>query len=109
MLGVVEIDLDGRIAAIVLLDLEDFAPPSRSSTPDTSPAKRPPIRTRGRLISGRIRGDQSTGACQRPRRTWINVDHRRETAMGSGDLIAYSAPGRNETKATRLMSRPCIG
>ena len=40
---------DDRIAAVVDFDLDDIEPPSRNSTPGTSPAKRPPTRTHGRL------------------------------------------------------------
>ena len=67
-------------------------PPSRNSTPGTSPAKRPPTRARGRSISGsyaainRHELPLTTPDC-------VNIDRRREIAMGVGDLIAYIGAG----------------
>ena len=52
ILNVVEIDADERIAAVVVFDPDDSTPPSRSSTPATSPAKPPPTRTHGRSSRG---------------------------------------------------------
>ena len=60
--------------------------------PDTSPGKRPPTRTHGRSISGsyaainRHEMPLTTPDC-------VNIDRRRETAMGVGDLIAYIGAG----------------
>ena len=48
VLQVVEIHADERIAAVFTFDLEDFDAAIAGSTPDTSPAKRPPMRARGR-------------------------------------------------------------
>ena len=60
LLHIVEINADERIGAVVIFDLEDFPPPSPSSTPDTSPAKRPPTHAHGRS-SCRVT-PRSTGA-----------------------------------------------
>ena len=49
VLGVVEINADERIAAFVVSNPTTSTPPSRSSMPGTSPAKRPPTHIRGRL------------------------------------------------------------
>ena len=62
-------------------------PRSRSSTPDTSPAKPPPTRTRGR-------SSRPPYAAMRPARDrattpdWVNIDRRR-LAVETGDLAAY--------------------
>ena len=62
-------------------------PPSRNSMPATSPAKRPPTRTRGQ--SSRGPSPHSTGS-ETPRTTpdWVNVDHRRATRFAPDDLTA---------------------
>ena len=53
-------------------------PPSRNSTPGTSPAKRRPTRTRGRSSQGP--SPRSTGAnSPRRRPDWVNIDHRRRS------------------------------
>ena len=55
-------------------------PPSRSSTRDTSPAKRPPTHTRGRVIAGST--PRSTGTnCPRLTPDWVNIDHRLRIAI----------------------------
>ena len=51
-LDIVEIDADERIVAVVVFDLDDFDAAIANSMPDTSPAKRPPTRTRGRSSRG---------------------------------------------------------
>ena len=48
ILGLVEINADERVVASVAFDPDESTRPSKSSTPGTSPAKRPPTRTRGR-------------------------------------------------------------
>ena len=49
VLSLVETDLDGRIAATILLDLEDLDAAIEELDEPTSPAKPPPTHTRGRL------------------------------------------------------------
>ena len=67
-------------------------PPSQSSTPATSPAKRPPTRAHGR--SSRVATPRSTGTnYRRPRRTASSIDHRRGAAFAPGDLIEYFRAG----------------
>ena len=75
VLDIVEINADDRIAAQVMFDSTTSTPPSRSSTPGTSPAKRPPTRTHGR--SSRAPMPRSTGANSRTTPDWVNIDHRR--------------------------------
>ena len=62
--------------------------PSRSSMPGTSRAKRPPMRTRGRLSRGTYaafnRHELNTTAPD-----WVHIDHRRGTPFASSDLTAY--------------------
>ena len=47
-LGIIEIDADDRLVAAVLFDVDDIDAALQNSTRGTSPAKRPPTRTRGR-------------------------------------------------------------
>ena len=75
MLGIVEIDAEERMSRRVVFDLNESTPPSRSSTPGTSPAKRPPTRTRGRSSQGCYAGFNRH---ELPATTpdWVTVDHR---------------------------------
>ena len=54
-------------------------PPSRNSTPDTSPAKRPRSRTRGRQSRGLCGAQSARNPLTTP--DWVNVDHRRATTL----------------------------
>ena len=109
VLGVVEIDADNRIAATRRCSTPTTStPPSRSSTPDTSPAKRPPTRTRGRSSSGTY---AALNRHELPATTpdWVNVDHRHVTAIAPGDLIANLRASWDLTPEPASTSRPCIG
>ena len=80
MLGIVEIDADDRIVARVSFDPDDIDAAFEELDARTSPAKRPPTRTRGR--SSR----ETYAAFNRhelPATTpdWVNIDHRRATAF----------------------------
>ena len=61
-------------------DPDDSTPRSRNSMPDTSPAKRPPTRTRGRLSQ---RAYAALNRRELPATTpdWVNIDHRRGIAV----------------------------
>ena len=73
MLSIVEIDADNRTRPPPSSSTPTTStPPSRNSTPGTSPAKRPPTRTRGRSTRG------ST-----PRSTGTNFPRRRRTGSTS--------------------------
>ena len=87
-----EIDVDERIASIVVFDVDDF---------DTAIAE-----LDARYLTGEAAAHSRTWSVisgsyaainrhEQPATTpdWINVDHRRETAMGPGDLIAYIGAG----------------
>ena len=52
VLGLIETDLDGRMAGIILLDPEDIDAALEELDARTSPAKRPATRTRGPLSQG---------------------------------------------------------
>ena len=61
------------------------------------------------VIAGGLRRDQPTRtAATTP--DWVNIDHRRETAIAPGDLIAYiRAAWDLDARPQRSTSRPCIG
>ena len=89
--------------------LTTSTPPSRSSTPGTSPAKRPPTRTRGRSSQGPT--PRSTDA-NYPATTpdWVNIDHRRGTGIAPGDADRRTSVPRGTSRRTSTStSRPCIG
>nr|WP_082929738.1 BTAD domain-containing putative transcriptional regulator [Mycobacterium sp. 1164966.3] len=97
MLSVVEVNSHNQIAAIVLFDLDDF---------DAAVAE-----LDARYIAGEAAAHPNTwsviagsyAAINRNEQPaispdWVTVDHRRETAMGPGDLIEYIevAPDPNQ-------------
>ena len=66
--------------------------PSRSSTPDISPAKPPPTRTHGRssqVVTPRINRREVPPTTP----DWVSVDHRRGAAFAPGDMLAYLRAG----------------
>ena len=109
MLGLVETDLDGHIAAVILLDLEDIEAAFEELDARYLAGEAAAHARTWSVISG------SYAAINRhelPSTTpdWVNIDHRREIAMGVGDLIAiYRRRAGPGPRHTRLMSRPCIG
>ena len=63
-------------------------PPSRSSMPDTSPAKRPPTRARGRSLCEPYAAiNRQELLATTPE--WVNIDHRRGATFAPGDANAY--------------------
>src|SRR6202012_880306 len=92
LLGVVETDLDGRIAAVIGFDFEDF---------DAAIAELDARYLAGEgAACGRtwsaISGSYATiNRHERPATTadWVDVDHRREIAMRPGDMVAYFEAG----------------
>ena len=90
-------------------------PPSLNSTPDTSPAKRPPTRTHGRS-SSRVYAAFNRREIPATTPDWVNIDHRRGIAFAPGDLIPYIraawdvAPDVNiHIEAVHRLSRPRSG
>ena len=93
-LSVVEIDPTSRSRRSSCSTSTTSTPPSPSSTRGTSPAKRPPTRTRGR--SSR----QAYAALNRrelPPTTpdWVNIDHRRGTSFAPGEMPALLSAAWN--------------
>ena len=82
-------------------------PPSRSSTPDTSPAKLRPMRDTWSAIAITY---AAFNRHEIPELTpdWVNIDHRRGAAFASGELIATSAP-YGTSPDIKFTSRSCIG
>ena len=109
MLDVVEIDTDERIAAFVTFDLDDF---------DAAIAE-----LDARYLAGEAAAHAHTWSVDRRRYAainrhelppttpdWVNIDHRRETAFGPGDLIAYLRAGWDlGPRHQGSISRLCIG
>ena len=72
----------------MVFDLDDIDAAFADSMRVTSPAKRPPTRTHGRLVK------EAYAAFNRrefPPTTsdWVNIDHRRGTSFAPGDMIPY--------------------
>ncbi len=92
LLGLGEIDADGRIIADVSFDLDEF---------DAAIAELDARYLAGEAAAYARTWSVITGSYaainrhEQPPITpdWITVDHRRETAMGPGDLIAYIGAG----------------
>ena len=109
LLAIVEIDADERIVGDRRRSTPTTStPPSRNSTPDTSPARRPPTRARGRSIA---RAYAAFNRRELPATTpdWVNVDHRRGTAFAPGDLTAYIHAVLGRHGSVSATSRRCIG
>ena len=109
LLGVVEIDADERIAALVVFDLDDF---------DAAIAE-----LDARYLAGEAAAHAHTWSADlaglrrdQPARTsattpdWVNIDHRRGAAFAPGD--ADRIPPRRvgpHAETSSSTSRPCIG
>ena len=100
VLNIVEIDADERIVGDVSCSTPTTStPPSRNSTPGTSPAKRPPTRARGRS------SPRNYAAVNRQRDSRDDArlgKHRPppSAAIAPGDLIAYSVPRGTSRRAS---------
>ena len=108
MLGIVEIDADERIAAVVLFDARRLRRRLRGT-------RRPIPRRR----SGRPRA-HLVGHCGSLRRAQparipattpdsVYIDHRPLVAIESGDLAAYLVPHGTSRRTSTSTSRRCIG
>ena len=88
LLGLIETDLQGRIAAVIELDLDDFDAAIEELDARYLAGEAAAHARTWSLITGSY---ASINRHEQPATTtdWVNVDHRRETAMGPGDLIAY--------------------
>ena len=92
VLGLAETNLDGHIAAVTLLDLEDIEAAFEELDARYLAGEAAAHARTWSVISGsyaainRHEMPLTTPDC-------ANVDHRRETAMGVGDLIAYISAG----------------
>ncbi len=91
-LGVVETDLEGRVAAVIELDLDDIEAAVDELDARYLAGEAAAHAHTWSVISGsyaainRHEMPSTTPDC-------VNIDHRRETAMGVGDLIAYIGAG----------------
>ena len=90
--NVVEIDADGRVAAAVAFDLDDFDSAVEELDRRYLSGEAAAHANTWRVISGSY---AAINRHERPATTtdWINVEHRREIAMGPGDLFAYIGAG----------------
>ena len=82
-------------------------PPSKSSTPGTSPAKRPPTRTRGRSSHGPT--PRSTGTNFPRRRTGSSSTTGRSHRSTRVICLQPSAPFGTSRRTSASTSRRCIG
>ena len=91
-LGVVEINSHNRIAAIVIFDLDDFDAAIAELDARYLAGEAAPYSQTWSVISGSY---AAINRHQQPATTpdCVNIDHRRETAMGVSDLIAYIDAG----------------
>ncbi len=97
LLGLVETDLEGRVAAVIELDLEDIEAAFEELDARYLAGEAAAHARTWSVISGsyaainRHEMPLTTPDC-------ANIDHRRETAMGVGDLIAYinTGPDRDQ-------------
>ena len=112
MLGVVEVNADDQIAAIVVFDLDDFDAAIAELDARYLAGEAAAHSRTWSVISGsyaainRHELPSTTPDC-------VNIDRRRETAMGPGDLIAYigAGPDRDQdnkayVEAVHRLSRP---
>ncbi len=101
LLSIVEIKADGRIAAIVVFDLDDF---------DAAVAE-----LEARYLAGEAAAHAHTWSViakayagfnrrELSRKTpdWVNIDHRRGAAFAPGDLIAYIQAAWNDSPDTKI-------
>ena len=92
VLGLVETDLEGRVAAVIELDLDDIEAALEELDARYLAGEAAAHARTWSVISGsyaainRHEMPLTTPDC-------ANIDHRRETAMGLGDLIAYLGAG----------------
>ena len=92
VLGIVEIDADEQIAAVVMFDLEDFDAAIAELDARYLAGEAAAHAHTWSVVAG---GYAALNRHELPATTpdWVNIDHRRETAFGPGDLIAYLRAG----------------
>ena len=92
VLGVAEVNSHNQIAAIVVFDLDDFDGAIAELDARYLAGEAAAHSRTWSVISGSY---AAINRHEQPATTpdWVNVDHRRETAMGPGDLIAYIGAG----------------
>ncbi|ORV54593.1 hypothetical protein AWC05_18580 [Mycobacterium florentinum] len=100
-INVVEIDTDGRIAADVVFDPDDF---------DAAIAELETRYLAGEAAANAHAWSIIAGAYAALNRhefpattaDWVNIDHRGEAAFGPGDLVAYLRAGLDAEQETRI-------
>ncbi|HTC70716.1 MAG TPA: hypothetical protein VK662_14195, partial [Acidothermaceae bacterium] len=92
VLGVAEVNSHNQVAAIVVFDLDDFDGAIAELDARYLAGEAAAHSRTWSVISGSY---AAINRHEHPATTpdWINVDRRRETAMGPGDLIAYIGAG----------------
>lgn len=92
VLNPVELDADGRIAAVVVFDLDDFVAAIAELDARYLAGEAAPYARTWSVVAGSY---AAINRHKQPATTpdWVNVDHRREIAMGPGDLFAYLRAG----------------
>ena len=108
VLDILEIDADGRVVARVVFDPDDFDAAIAELDARYLAGE---AAAHGRTWSAIAGSYAAINRHERPLTTpdWVNIDHRRGTAFGPGDLTHTSARGWSSTKTSVSISRPCIG
>ena len=107
MLAVVEIDADERIAAVVVFDPDDIDAAFAELDARYLAGEAAAHAHTWSVIAGAT--PRSTGTNSRDDPDWVNIDHRRGTPFGPGDLTAIHPRRVDLTPTSASISRPCIG
>jgi hypothetical protein len=101
MLGITEIDTDGRIAAHILFDPDDFDAASEELDARHLAGEAAAHEHTWSVITG-VYAAFNRHELSPTTPDWVNIDHRRGIAFAPGDMTAYIRAGRDQTPDTRI-------